>query len=64
MSNHEESGFEKIPETDRIEKRIPCRHSEHNPPTHLYIQEGYQYRHVCPACGEVIIVRAASSGNY
>lgn len=28
-----------------------CRHSEHFPPTHLYIPPGKGYMHTCPACG-------------
>ena len=47
------SGFEDDP--GAIE---PCLHPEHNPPTHLCIPAGKVYRHVCPACGAVQVLRA------
>lgn len=28
-----------------------CIHPEHNPPSHLYIPQGYIYKHTCPSCG-------------
>jgi hypothetical protein len=27
-----------------------CRHPEHNPPTHIYLEPG-TYEYICPACG-------------
>ncbi len=47
----EESGFEDMP-TEKI-----CRHRSHSPPKHLYIPPGKVYRHVCPGCGQKIILR-------
>jgi predicted RNA-binding Zn-ribbon protein involved in translation (DUF1610 family) len=47
------SGFEDLPE----EKR--CSHPGHNPPTHLCIPPGKQYRHICPACGEEKVLRGS-----
>lgn len=48
------SGFEPIPEH---EMQKPCTGGEHNPPTHLWIPPGQQYRHICPACGHETILR-------
>ncbi len=45
-------GMEPIPE--KIE---PCRHPEHQPPSHICIPNGMQYRHVCPACGIEQVIR-------
>ena len=47
-------GFEPIPGYQR-----PCCHPEHKPPMHLWIPPGQQYRHVCPACGMVVIIRGS-----
>ena len=33
-----------------------CEHPEHNTPTHIYIPQGKGYKHVCPNCGNVIIM--------
>lgn len=53
QSKFKQSGFEDDP--------LPnwCRHPGHNFPTHLCIPVGKKYRHVCPACGNEIVV----SGN-
>lgn len=34
-----------------------CRHQQHLPPTNLYIPQGQRYRHVCPGCGNTVIIR-------
>lgn len=34
-----------------------CRHREHNAPTHMVIPQGQQYRHICPGCGNEIVLR-------
>jgi len=34
-----------------------CTSYDHNPPTMLYIPPGQRYRHVCPACGAVTLLR-------
>ena len=47
----EQSGFEDIPIQE------VCRNPSHNPPSHLYIPPGKQYRHVCPGCGHVTVIR-------
>ena len=47
------SGFEPIPGY-----KI-CMHPGHNPPTHLYIPPGQQYRHVCPGCGAEVVMAGA-----
>lgn len=39
-----------------LEIEETCNHPEHKPPTHLHIPQGKGYRHVCPACGNVIEV--------
>jgi hypothetical protein len=45
-----ESGFIK-----RAEHQM-CRSLSHNPPTHMVIPYGYDYKHVCPQCGHVSYV--------
>lgn len=45
------SGFEDIPIQER------CLNAEHNPPSHMVIPSGKQYRHVCPGCGYEIVLR-------
>lgn len=37
-------------------KEKTCNHSEHEPPTHLYIPPGKGYRHICPGCGEIKVI--------
>lgn len=46
------SGFELIPGWTE-----PCRNPGHQPPTMICIPVGQQYRHVCPSCGCVTILR-------
>ena len=48
----DKSGFEPYP--DYVEQ---CLDMCHNPPMHLYIAPGQQYRHVCPTCGQVTILK-------
>lgn len=51
--NHgQKSGFEDIPEYAK-----PCRSPGHEPPSAMVIPYGKQYRHVCPDCGAVAILR-------
>ena len=45
-----ESGFFDLP----VKSISLCNHQEHNPPSHLYIPPGKGYRHICPACNNVI----------
>jgi len=45
-------GFEDIPAQER------CLNREHEPPSHMVIPAGKQYRHVCPGCGKVAVMRA------
>ena len=49
------SGFEDAPSSKR------CRHPEHNPPNHLYIPPGKQYRHICPGCGKEMVIQSSSA---
>lgn len=44
-------GFFDLPLNER------CMNPGHNFPTHLYIPAGKGYRHVCPGCGHVTVVR-------
>ncbi len=44
------SGFFDLP----VKSISLCNHKEHNPPSHLYIPPGKGYRHICPACNNVI----------
>lgn len=50
----EESGFEDDPTWN---PKDMCLDPSHNPPTHISIPFGKQYRHVCPTCGFVAILR-------
>ena len=54
-SAKQKSGFEDIP------KEEFCSSNQHNPPMALYIPPGKQYRHVCPNCGNVIIMRGSQA---
>lgn len=36
-----------------------CNSPSHNPPTHISIPQGKIYRHVCPKCGEEVILRSS-----
>lgn len=38
-----------------------CRHAQHNPPEHMVIPSGKRYRHVCPGCGNTILIRSSYS---
>lgn len=40
------------------DKLKPCLNPSHNFPTHLYIEPGQTYKHVCPGCGNEISVTA------
>ena len=44
-------GFE-----DALEQDI-CLHREHDPLGHMVIPQGKQYRHICPGCGQEIVIR-------
>ncbi len=52
----DKGGFEPIP--GHVE---PCHSMEHEPPMMLYIPPGQQYRHVCPGCGQVTVMRGSSA---
>lgn len=47
-----EGGFERIDEWKPV-----CLSSEHQPPKHIVIPPGQQFRHVCPRCGDTVILR-------
>jgi hypothetical protein len=36
-----------------------CRHPEHNPPSHMYYEDGV-WGHICPECGHSIIFTVAN----
>jgi len=48
-----QSGFEDMVEANKL-----CIHPEHNPPMHLCIPYGKQYRHVCPDCGKETVMKS------
>ena len=54
-NDKQRSGFEDDP--DYWNQPRTCDHREHQPPMHLVIPPGKQYRHVCPGCGQVTILR-------
>jgi len=45
------------PEGSKFEDDRPCIHPGHHPPTQMVIPYGKKYRHVCPGCGKVTLVR-------
>lgn len=51
----EKSGMEPIPDW-----KEPCRNPSHQPPNMICIPAGQQYRHVCPGCGKVAILRGSN----
>lgn len=42
------------------EKNLPCCSPYHQPPMNLYIPSGKKYRHICPACGKVNVLRGSN----
>jgi hypothetical protein len=36
-----------------------CKHPEHNFPGHLVIPPGETHEHICPGCGQIIIIYGA-----
>lgn len=49
--NDRKGGFEDIPVQER------CLNPSHQPPSHMVIPAGKQYRHICPGCGFEIVMR-------
>jgi len=47
-----ESGFFDLDIKDK-----KCSHPEHDFPTHLHIPQGKGYKHVCPNCKKITIVK-------
>lgn len=47
-------GLEPIPDHER-----PCVSPQHLPPMHIHIPYGMQYRHICPSCGNEIVLRSS-----
>lgn len=52
-------GMEPIPDNERRDRT--CRHPGHKPPTMIHIPAGMQYRHICPGCGNVVILRSSQA---
>jgi hypothetical protein len=52
LEKPDKSGMEPIPDY-----QPPCCNPGHQPPTHLYIPPGQQYRHICPSCGFTVVIR-------
>lgn len=55
QENENGSGFEPDPEFNR---KAPCFHQSHRPPTGMVIPIGQRYRHVCPGCKEVTFLKS------
>lgn len=53
MNQKKVGGFEPIPNNE-----VRCYHPNHDPPTHLVIPQGQQYRHICPGCKREVVMRA------
>lgn len=51
-----QSGFEPIENPPNFPE--PCHDVRHNPPSHMVIPYGMQYRHVCPGCGHEFVVQS------
>ncbi len=41
-----------------VERIRGCRSMDHNPPSHLYIPAGQQYRHICSGCGRETVLQS------
>jgi len=52
LNHSEKSGFFKIKQVQI------CQHPAHKPPTYMVIPQGEAYKHVCPGCGSVAIIRS------
>ena len=50
LNEKERSHFEDI------EKEMICKDLGHNPPSHVHIPQGKRYIHVCPSCGNRIVI--------
>lgn len=46
-------GFEDIPKDTW---KQPCWNPQHEPPMHMVIPPGKQYRHVCPGCHQETVI--------
>jgi predicted RNA-binding Zn-ribbon protein involved in translation (DUF1610 family) len=47
--------FESLTPAEYEEHKTPCRHPEHEPPTHAVIVRPIKW--VCPGCGREVIIR-------
>jgi len=56
MDNKEpnKSGFE------MLKDEAFCLDINHSPPTHLWIPQGKQYRHICPTCGKEQVLKSVT----
>lgn len=43
--------IKRIGDVEPWERRQPCSHPEHRPPTHIVLESG-EYENECPGCGE------------
>lgn len=43
------------------DEKPPCRHPEHNPPSHIVLSPG-TYEHTCPSCGNKLTFHVG--GHY
>lgn len=57
LNKYRKGGLEPDPDYD---KHRPCRHREHDPPSHIYIPPGMRLRHICPGCGEEQVIYPAA----
>ncbi len=55
-AHKKQSGFEPI--GNPLNFPAPCRDMGHNPPSHIVIPHGMQYRHVCPGCGQEAVIQS------
>lgn len=53
-----DDGFHKEEDCIYVAKaKKPCYDRNHNPPNMMVIPSGHHYKHTCPSCGEVSILR-------
>lgn len=40
-----------------LDKNTICTNQQHDPPNHLLVPAGKGYKHICPGCGDIKIIK-------
>jgi len=43
-----------------LDEKQTCMDAQHQPPMNLNIPYGQQYRHICPSCGNEIVIKSSA----